>query len=232
GDVEPDQHLGDVPVLAGEGAAERGAGREPGAATGAHAFGALVADRGVVHAVRADRPVTAAAAQVRLAVGVPVAHGYGRLAHAATLAAVRPYRCSGRAAAAPPFTPRAARPYRRSGGTVGRRYGSGPHHPLAAPARARRRSEGTAQVISTRSSTTSCRGRSFASVGTAAIASTTRADSSSATWPKIVCLKLRCGVGATVMKNCEPFVPGPALAIASRYGRSKVSSGWNSSGKV
>ena len=40
------------------------------------------------------------------------------------------------------------------------------------------------------------------------------------------------GVGTTVMKNCDPLVPGPAFAIASRYGRSKSSSEWNSSLKV
>ncbi|COX39866.1 Uncharacterised protein [Mycobacterium tuberculosis] len=28
--------------------------------------------------------------------------------------------------------------------------------------------------------------------------------------------RFRCGVLPTVMKNCEPLVPGPALAIASR----------------
>jgi hypothetical protein len=56
--------------------------------------------------------------------------------------------------------------------------------------------------------------------------------SSSTTSPKIVCLKFSQVVAATVMKNCEPLVPGPALAIASRYGRSKLSSGWNSSLKV
>ena len=59
------------------------------------------------------------------------------------------------------------------------------------------------------------------------------ADASSATWPKMVCRLFRCGVGATVMKNCEPLVvPGPAFAIASRYGRSKRSSGWNSSSNL
>ena len=29
-------------------------------------------------------------------------------------------------------------------------------------------------------------------------------------------LAVQVRVGLTVMKNCEPFVPGPALAIASR----------------
>ena len=49
-----------------------------------------------------------------------------------------------------------------------------------------------------------------------AIESTTSRLAWSATSPKIVCLRLRCGVGPTVMKNCEPLVPGPALAMASR----------------
>ena len=64
--------------------------------------------------------------------------------------------------------------------------------------------------------TTSDSGRSRRSVWVLAILSTTARDSASATSPKIVCLRLRCGVGPTVMKNCEPLVPGPALAIASR----------------
>jgi hypothetical protein len=33
-----------------------------------------------------------------------------------------------------------------------------------------------------------------------------------------------------VMKNCELPVPGPALAIPKRPGRSNCSEGWNSSG--
>ena len=36
-------------------------------------------------------------------------------------------------------------------------------------------------------------------------------------------------VGAVVMKNCEPFVLGPAFAIDSVYGRSWRSERWNSS---
>jgi len=36
-------------------------------------------------------------------------------------------------------------------------------------------------------------------------------------------------VGVVVMKNCEPFVLGPALAMLSVYGRSCRSVGWNSS---
>ncbi len=63
---------------------------------------------------------------------------------------------------------------------------------------------------------TSWAGRSPGPVAAVAIASTTARLSASATSPKIVCLRVRCVVGATVMKNCEPFVPGPELAIASR----------------
>jgi hypothetical protein len=53
-------------------------------------------------------------------------------------------------------------------------------------------------------------------------------DSVSTTSPKMVCLRFRCGVLRTVMKNCDPLVPGPTLALANRYGRSNCS-GWNSS---
>jgi hypothetical protein len=35
-----------------------------------------------------------------------------------------------------------------------------------------------------------------------------------------VCLRFNQAVAATVMKNCEPFVPGPALAMANKYGLS------------
>jgi len=35
--------------------------------------------------------------------------------------------------------------------------------------------------------------------------------------------------GATIMKNCDPFVFGPALAMLTVYGRSCRSDGWNSS---
>ena len=45
-----------------------------------HALGALEADRGRAHAVRADRPVAALAADVGLPVGVPVAGRRGRSA--------------------------------------------------------------------------------------------------------------------------------------------------------
>lgn len=36
-------------------------------------------------------------------------------------------------------------------------------------------------------------------------------------------------MGTTVMKNCEPLVPGPALAMLRVYGRSCLSVAWNSS---
>ena len=41
-------------------------------------------------------------------------------------------------------------------------------------------------------------------------------------WPKMVCLPLSCGTAASVMKNCEPLVLGPELAMARRPGSSKV----------
>lgn len=34
--------------------------------------------------------------------------------------------------------------------------------------------------------------------------------------PKTTCLPSKCGVGTVVMKNCEPLVFGPALAMLSR----------------
>ncbi|MEZ5180542.1 MAG: hypothetical protein R2702_01465 [Acidimicrobiales bacterium] len=42
-----------------------------------------------------------------------------------------------------------------------------------------------------------------------AMASTTALIAPSATSPKMVWRFWRCGVGPTVMKNCEPLVPGP-----------------------
>ena len=53
-------------------------------------------------------------------------------------------------------------------------------------------------------------------VGTPARASTTFWEAGSVTSPKIVCLPVSQAVAPTVMKNCEPFVPGPAFAMASR----------------
>src|SRR5438874_347320 len=50
--------------------------------------------------------------------------------------------------------------------------------------------------------------------------------------PKIVCRPSRCGVGTSVMKNCEPFVPGPEFAMASRPATSNLRSGENSSSKL
>ncbi len=40
------------------------------------------------------------------------------------------------------------------------------------------------------------------------------------TWPKTTCLSSRCGVGTVVIKNCEPFVLGPAFAMLSSPSRS------------
>src|SRR3954463_15074716 len=86
-----------------------------------------------------------------------------------------------------------------------------------------------ARSIVTLSIVTSLAGRSRPSVFSPAILSTTARLSASATSPKMVCLPVSQVVGATVMKNCDPLVPGPALAIASRYGLVKPSSGWISS---
>ena len=38
------------------------------------------------------------------------------------------------------------------------------------------------------------------------------------TRPKIVCFLSSHGVAFVVMKNCEPFVPGPAFAMLTVYG--------------
>ncbi len=40
------------------------------------------------------------------------------------------------------------------------------------------------------------------------------------TLPKTVCLLSNQGVGTVVMKNCEPFVPGPAFAMETVNGLS------------
>ena len=60
----------------------------------------------------------------------------------------------------------------------------------------------------------SSRGRSPGPVGRPSSLSTTSMPS--VTWPKFVCLPSSHGVASSVtMKNCEPLVFGPALAIAS-----------------
>ena len=71
-------------------------------------------------------------------------------------------------------------------------------------------------MISTDSMTTGSTGLSLRPVSVVPIASTTSREAWSATSPKIVCLKFSHVVAPVVMKNCEPLVPGPALAIASR----------------
>ena len=62
-------------------------------------------------------------------------------------------------------------------------------------------------------------GLSLGPVAVVEILSTTACDAASFTSPKIVCLFVSHAVGTTVIKNCEPFVHGPELAIANRYGR-------------
>src|SRR6478735_1189280 len=66
--------------------------------------------------------------------------------------------------------------------------------------------------------TTGSTGRSPGPMSVVAIASTTSREAWSETSPKIVCLKFSQGVAPTVMKNCEPLVPGPALAVAGVVG--------------
>ena len=127
-------------------------------------FGALEAHRRVAHAVRADRPVAALAADVGLPVGVPVA---GR------------------------------HPGSRSSGVSAQRSGC--------------------PSISTDSMTTGSTGRSPA----AGRGGADRVDHVAAGLVGDLAEDrvLACSATAsapTVMKNCEPLVPGPALAIASR----------------
>jgi len=45
------------------------------------------------------------------------------------------------------------------------------------------------------------------------------------TVPKTECLLSRCGVDRSVMKNCDPFVRGPAFAIERTPGPECRSSG-------
>lgn len=65
---------------------------------------------------------------------------------------------------------------------------------------------------------TSIKGLSLSSVPTCSISVTTSIPL--VTLPKTVCLLLSHGVGTQVMKNQEPFVFGPALAILSINGES------------
>src|SRR5690606_3515880 len=94
------------------------------------------------------------------------------------------------------------------------------------------RAQGSDETSSTMtfSSTTSRRGRSARFRGVRAMARTTSIPST--TSPKIVWWLLSQGVGTSVMKNCEPLVSGPALAMASSPGRSNFRPLWNSSGKT
>src|SRR5215831_3025117 len=77
-----------------------------------------------------------------------------------------------------------------------------------------------ARSMVTDCSTTSLLGRSWRPRGTVEILSTTSCPST--TSPKMVCLPVSQVVGATVMKNCEPFVFGPAFAMASLPGLSNL----------
>ena len=75
---------------------------------------------------------------------------------------------------------------------------------------------------------TGSRGLSFAFRSTRAIDFTTSTLDSSHC-PKMLYFWFRSSSGASVMKNCEPFVFGPELAMASRPGTSKFRLGVNSS---
>src|ERR1019366_9031424 len=77
--------------------------------------------------------------------------------------------------------------------------------------------------ISTFWRTTSLVGLSREAVGTRAMFFTTSIPA--ITVPKTECLLSRCGVARSVMKNCEPLVAGPELAIESTPGPECRSSG-------
>ena len=62
----------------------------------------------------------------------------------------------------------------------------------------------------------SSKGLSSLFVLTFSIACTTSSPDS--TRPKIVCFLSNHGVALVVMKNCEPFVLGPAFAMLTVYG--------------
>ena len=84
----------------------------------------------------------------------------------------------------------------------------------AAEPRGQRRHQAAASPSSMRSITCGSTGRSPGPVSVPSIASTVSIPET--TRPKTVCLPSSHGASSTVtMKNCEPFVFGPALAIAS-----------------
>ncbi len=84
--------------------------------------------------------------------------------------------------------------------------------------------------IVTDSITTSSRGRSPLPVGVLPMARTTSIPSF--TLPNTACLPSSQGVAARVMKNWDPPVLGPALAMDRTPSPECLSSGWNSSGIV
>src|SRR5690606_5708252 len=206
-EADPDEDLGDQPRVLGDGArgdrARHGGGRGvPGARPAPHTLGALESDGRVDHALGTDRPVAAGAAYAGLAVRVAIAGGD----------AVGVPRAAGSLVVhgIPSVVekPRPAHPYGRAGRLVppGRCRTPGAPGRVSQPSR-----------ISTDSMTTSASGRSVRGLVCAeAMPSTTFWLAASVTSPKMVCLRVSHAVGATVMKNCEPLVPGPALAMASR----------------
>ncbi len=84
--------------------------------------------------------------------------------------------------------------------------------------RSRVRGQPSRRSISMPSMTMSSTGRSIRPVGALAMRSTTSRPAASATSPKMVCLRLRWGVGPTVMKNCDPLVPGPGVGHREQVG--------------
>ena len=173
------------------------------------AVGALEADGGADHALGADRALAARAADAGLAVRVPVAVRQARGvlrscglpgAWSMTVPSVLVTACGQRSAPLV-LTDRAGR----------NRFPAGGRSDLRDPVDAGLDDDRLDDDVLT--------GRSVRGlVWVPAMASTTFWPAASVTSPKMVCLRVSQAVATTVMKNCEPLVPGPALAMASRYG--------------
>ena len=157
----------------------------------ADAVRALEADRGADHAVRADRPLAAGAADARLPVRVPVAAGQARRVPAASCGLpgawsighasfVRRRAAAARHDDAPPLARSVAV---RTGGAVGSRAGT-PGQASAGLDDDRLDDHVLHRAVGAR-----------VGLGAAAMASTTFLPASSVTSPKIVCLPVSQAVG-------------------------------------
>ena len=155
-----------------------------------------------LQAFRAGRPVAPGAGQRGGPVGVPRAH--------------RRRRSAGRRSPDGPSGGRARPGTRRAAGR-GRDH-RGPGRALVRVGRPGRMGHGRSVLEVDALDDHDFSGRSEPSVVVVAMESTTARDSASATSPKIVCRRFRCGVGPTVMKNWEPLVPGPGVGHGQQVG--------------